>query len=349
MTVKNPKILIKALSGEKTERPPFWFMRQAGRFLPEYRKVRAEMDGFWDLVFTPEKAARVTIQPVERFGMDAAILFSDILVIPYALGQDVKFVEGTGPVLGKLDFDAPGFGLDDSEGIEALSPIFETLRLTRAELPGEVTLIGFAGSPWTVATYMVEGKGTPKKQGTIDFANTDPEKFQHLVDVIVKNTVDYLLRQIEAGAEALQLFDSWAEALTSEDMFRRWSIEPTRQIVAAVKAKAPHIPIIGFPRGAGDKYRIYFEETGVDALSIDYDVDPDWAAKELQPLGCVQGNLDPMLLVEGGGKMMDQVAKIVTAFEKGPHVFNLGHGIVPQTPPENVMTVVEYLKAKGKK
>lgn len=338
------KILIRALRGERTERSPFWFMRQAGRYLPEYRALRSEMGGFWDLVFTPEKAAQVTVQPIERFGMDGAILFSDILVIPAALGQPVAFQPNMGPVLDPLDFDDENFGLDENHIEERLGSIYETIRLVKARLPEEVTLIGFAGSPWTVATYMIESKGTSEKTTTIKFATENPERFQKLIDLIVKTTIHYLIRQIEAGAEALQLFDSWAGALKDEEMFRKWSIEPTRKIVGALKEKYPEIPLIGFPKGAGDFYKPYFKETGLDALSIDYDVDLDWAAKELQAIGCLQGNLDPSLLVKGGEDLINQTGTILDKLKDGPHVFNLGHGIVPETPPENVGAVSEFLK-----
>ncbi|MEE8294362.1 MAG: uroporphyrinogen decarboxylase [Sphingomonadales bacterium] len=341
---KSDKILIRALKGERTERSPFWFMRQAGRYLPEYRALRSEMGGFWDLVFTPEKAAEVTLQPIERFGMDGAILFSDILVIPAALGQRVTFKPNIGPVLDTLDIKHENFGLSEDHIEERLGSIYETIRQVKARLPEGVTLIGFAGSPWTVATYMIESKGTPEKTDTIKYATENPERFQKLIDLIVKTTVHYLSNQIEAGAEALQLFDSWAGALKDEDMFRRWSIEPTREIIKALKAKYPEIPLIGFPKGAGKLYKPYFMETGLDALSIDYDVDLDWAARELQGLGCLQGNLNPSFLVDGGDALIDQSGIILEKLKKGPHVFNLGHGIVPETPPENVGVISTFLK-----
>lgn len=345
MAGSTQKILIKALKGERTKRPPFWFMRQAGRYLPEYRNLRAQMGGFWDLVFTPEKAAEVTLQPVERFGMDGAILFSDILVIPHALGQKVSFVAGEGPALEPLDFSSENFGLEEGRIEERLAPVFKTLKITREKLPAGATLIGFAGSPWTVATYMVESKGTPEKAATLSLANENPEKFQRLINIIVESTIVYLKNQIEAGAEALQLFDSWAGALKDENDFRRWSIEPTRKIVKAIKAAYPDIPLIGFPKGAGEFYKPYFKETGVDALNIDFDVEINWAARELQPLGCIQGNLNPQLLVKGGEALINETTKIINTFKGGPHVFNLGHGIVPETPPENVAKVAAFLKS----
>ncbi len=338
------KPLIETLKGKKNDRPPFWFMRQAGRYLPEYRALRSEMGGFWDLVYTPEKAAQVTLQPIERFGMDGAILFSDILVVPGALGQNVTFKEEVGPVLDPLNFDLENFGLGTDQMAERMNPIFETIRTAKKKLNGETALIGFAGSPGTVATYMVESKGTPEKTKTLSFVKDKPEKFQNLISLIVDTTVYYLSEQVKAGAEALQLFDSWASALKSEDEFHTWSIAPTREIVRRMKIEAPDIPLIGFPKGAGEFYKEYFRQTGLDAISIDYDVDPMWAANELQTIGCVQGNLNPALLVEGGDAMLNQANIILEAFSGGPHVFNLGHGIVPQTPPENVEALSRFLK-----
>ena len=319
-------------------------MRQAGRYLPEYRAIRTGMGGFWDLVYNPEKAAQVTLQPVERFGMDGAILFSDILVIPGALGQRVTFQEGNGPALQPLDFAAKGFGLTTAHVAEKLNPIYETIKTVKKNITGDTTLIGFAGSPWTVATYMVESKGTSEKTKTLAFARDNQEKFQELLDLVIETTVFYFLEQVKAGAEALQLFDSWAGALKTEAEFHAWCIAPTKEIIHRLKAKAPTIPLIGFPKGAGVFYTDYFRETGLDAISIDYDIDPEWAARELQPLGCVQGNLDPALLVGGGERMLDQARRILKALEGGPHVFNLGHGIVPGTPPENVATLSRFLK-----
>ena len=345
---KHDTSLLKSLKGEKTNRLPFWFMRQAGRYLPEYRKLRAEMGGFWELVFTPEKAARVTLQPIEQFGMDGAILFSDILVIPHALGQKVTFHEKGGPILDPLDFNKENFGLREADIKESLGSIFKTIRLVKDDLADDKTLIGFAGSPWTVATYMIESKGSPTKEKTRGFARENPKKFQALLDFIIDSTFEYLVGQVKAGAEALQLFDSWAGVLTEEDEFRVWSIEPTKEIVSRLKAEIPNIPLIGFPKGAGKFYKVYFKETGLDAINIDYDVDPAWAAAELQPIGCVQGNLNPALLVEGGDRMLDEARKIIAALQDGPHVFNLGHGIVSPTLPENVAVLSEFLKSYKK-
>ena len=339
------KLLIQTLKGVRGARAPFWFMRQAGRYLPEYRELRSKAEGFWGLVYTPEKAARVTLQPIERFGMDGAILFSDILVVSAALGQEVAFKPGVGPVLEPLDFTVEQFGLSNNLKVEKIDPVFETIRRVKADLDDKTTLIGFAGSPWTVATYMVEGKGTPEKAGTLKFARENPARFQELCDLIIGTTVQYLLGQIEAGAEALQLFDSWAGALKKEEEFYPWCINPTKKIIDQIRKEAPGIPMIGFAKGVGPFYKDYFRETGLDAISIDYNVDLEWAAKELQPFGCLQGNLDPALLIEGGDKMMAQAEKILKTLEGGTHVFNLGHGIVPETPVENVAALSRFLKS----
>ena len=339
------KLLVQTLKGVKKTRAPFWFMRQAGRYLPEYLEIRSQMGSFWDLVYSPEKASLVTLQPIERFGMDGAILFSDILVVPEALGQKVTFKPGIGPVLEPLDFTAEHFGLLNGQGVEKTDSIFETVRRVKAGLDDKTALIGFAGSPWTVATYMVEGKGTPEKAGTLKFVRENPARFQELYDLIIATTVQYLLGQIEAGAEVLQLFDSWAGALKKEEEFYTWCINPTKKIIDQIRKEAPDIPLIGFAKGIGSFYKDYFKETKLDAISIDFDVDLEWAAKELQPFGCLQGNLDPALLVEGGDKMITQAEKILETLGGGAHVFNLGHGIVPETPVENIAALSRFLKS----
>ncbi len=322
-------------------RPPWWMLRQAGRYLPEYWEVRNRTKGFLDLCFTPELAAEVTLQPVRRFGMDAAIVFSDILVIPYALGQGVSFVQGEGPKLGPLEVDAL---YADGAG-ERLSPVYETVRRVRAALPSETALIGFAGSPWTVATYMVEGGSSREFARIKGLAARDPQTFGRLIDTVITATVDYLGRQIVAGADAIQLFESWAGVL-SEPMFRRWVIQPTRRIVTAVRARHPEIPIIGFPRGAGAMIAAYAEETGVDAINLDPTVPVAWA-KAAMPSKVLQGNLDPVVLVTGGQMLDDEVRRICDALADRPFVFNLGHGIVPETPPEHVARVAELLRERG--
>lgn len=337
------KLLIRTLKGERGERPPFWYMRQAGRYLPEYRELRARMGGFWDLVFSPEQAAAATLQPLERFGMDAAILFSDILVIPHALGQEVSFHPKVGPVMGPLDLAAPNLGLSRDHTAERLALIFETIRIVKTKLPEDKALIGFAGSPWTVITYMVEGKGRPEKEETRTFWREDRQRFERLIDEVVEATVVYLEHQIEAGAEALQLFDSWAGALQGDE-FEALCIAPTRRITSALKKRHPGVPLIGYPKGVGRRTKAYFEDSGVDAVSIDWQTDPVWAANELQPLGCVQGNLEPALLAGGGEAMLKAAEHILRTFANGPHVFNLGHGITPDVPPENVAELSAFLR-----
>lgn len=337
------KTIIRALNGEKLPSPPLWLMRQAGRYLPEYREIRGNVSGFLELCYTPELAVEVTMQPIRRYGFDAAILFSDILVIPDALGQAVRFAEGEGPKLNPLR-DVSDLGKLSLDNLHKhLAPVYETVRRLSAELPPETTLIGFAGAPWTVATYMVEG-GTSR-----DFAHTrgwglrDPNGFSQLIDLVTDATAAYLCRQVEEGAEVLQIFDSWAGVL-SEGEFEKWSIKPTAKIVSAVKAKHPNVPIIGFPRGAGIRYERYVVETGVDGVSLDSTMPLDWAAKHLQSKVALQGNLDPLLLLGGGEPMEKEIRRILDGLCKGPFIFNLGHGIIKETPPENVARLVEIVR-----
>ena len=317
-------------------------MRQAGRYLPEYRDVRSRTEGFLDLVYRPELAVEVTLQPLRRFPLDAAILFSDILVIPHGLGQKVWFVEGEGPRLEPVTSvaDLSRLSLERMNGV--LEPIYETVTGIAAALPANTALIGFAGSPWTVATYMVEGRGGTDHATARRWAHADPDGFARLVDMLVEATVDYLDRQVRQGAEVLQLFDSWAGVL-SEQQFRRWCIAPTREIVRRLKALHPQVPMIGFPRGAGPLYADYADETGVDAVSLDSGVPLDWAAQTLHSSVALQGNLDNQLLVVGGEAMELEARRILDALARGPFVFNLGHGIVPDTPPENVARLVDLV------
>lgn len=332
-----------ALAGKQTDRPPFWFMRQAGRYLPEYREIRAGVPDFLTLCYTPELAARVTLQPIERFGMDAAILFSDILVVPHGLGAGVRFVEGEGPRLDPVR-DAKDLSRLRPEAVAAVvAPVMETVRLVRRQLDPTVALIGFAGAPWTVATYMVEGGSSRDFAATKAWAYGDPESFAKLIDMLVEATISYLDRQISAGADAVQLFDTWAGAL-SPDQFARWVIAPAGRIVEGIRARHPSVPVIGFPRGAGSLYRRYAEKTGVNGVGIDTAVDPAWAAQTLQPVKTVQGNLDPMALVAGGAAMRADAERILSALGRGPFVFNLGHGIVPQTPPAHVAELSVLIK-----
>jgi uroporphyrinogen decarboxylase len=337
------KKLLRVLDGEKVSPPPVWLMRQAGRYLPEYRATRAKAKTFLDLCFSPELACEVTLQPIRRYGFDAAILFSDILVVPYALGQRVWFVEGEGPKLEPIRTATDLARLDRTRIMGVLAPIGETVRRLRRELPEDTALIGFAGSPWTVATYMVEGTSGHDFAAAKDFAYGDEAAFGRLIDLIVEATVDYLAAQAEAGAEVLQLFDSWAGVL-SESAFRRWVIAPTRAVVEGVKQRCRAVPIIGFPRGAGMLYADYARETGVDAVSLDPSV-PMALAGALQERVAVQGNLDPRLLVIGGEAMRREAAAILRDLGKGPFVFNLGHGIVPETPPEHVADLLRLIRA----
>lgn len=340
------KPLLQALAGETLARPPFWLMRQAGRYLPEYRKLRQQAGSFLDMCYAPDLAAEVTLQPIRRFGMDAAILFSDILVVAHALGQAVSFREGEGPVLSPVRSLADLEALPAGDFAARVAPVFQTVERVAALLPAEVALIGFAGSPWTVATYMVEGGSSRDFRHAKGWAYADPEGFAVLIDRLVEATTDYLAGQVAAGAEAVQLFDTWAGALP-EAAFRRWVIEPTRRIVAGLRARHPAVPVIGFPRGAGLMYRAYFVETKVTALGLDTAVPPGIAHRTLQSLGPVQGNLDPLLLVAGGAAMDAAVAAIRAAFAGGPFIFNLGHGIVPETPVEHVARLAELLRQPG--
>jgi uroporphyrinogen decarboxylase len=337
------KPLLRALRGETLARPPIWLMRQAGRYLPEYRELRQKAADFLELCFTPGLAAEATLQPIRRYALDAAILFSDILVVAHALGQSVSFREGEGPVLSPIRSAAELRQLSLNAVAERVAPVFATVERVAALLPREVALIGFAGSPWTVASYMVEGGGSRDFAAVKGWAFADPGGFAGLIDRLVEATVIYLTGQISAGAEVVQLFDSWAGVLP-EAAFRRWVIEPTRRIVTALKEQFPRVPVIGFPRGAGLMYRAYFTETGVTALGLDATVPPAIARKTLQSLGPVQGNLDPLLLLTGGEAMAQGVRDILEAFCDGPFVFNLGHGILPGTPPEHVTELVEQVR-----
>lgn len=328
-----PGLLLRNLSGENTAERPVWLMRQAGRYLPEYRALRASKGGFLNLVYDSEAAAEITLQPIRRFGFDGAILFSDILIVPYAMGQDLQFLVGEGPHLSPRLLDTSLASL--SAVPERLSPIYETVRQVKAALPADKTLLGFAGSPWTVVTYMVAGEGSRDQHDTRALAYRDRAGFQAIIDAIVAVTVQYLIGQIEAGAEAVQLFDSWSGSLAPSE-FERWVIAPNAAIVRQLKACYPNVPVIGFPKGAGEKLAAYARETGVDAIGIDETIDPLWAARELPAGMPVQGNLDPLLLLAGGAELEQQALRILEAFADRPHVFNLGHGIGQTTPVEHV-------------
>lgn len=336
-----PGLLLRTLRGENASQRPVWLMRQAGRYLPEYRALRAEKGGFLPLVYDSAAAAEITLQPIRRFGFDGAILFSDILIVPYAMGQDLQFLAGEGPHLSPRLVDTALSSLTAVP--ERLSPIYETVRQVRTALPADKTMLGFAGSPWTVATYMVAGEGSRDQHETRAMAYRDPAAFQAIIDAIVDVTVDYLAGQIEAGAEAVQLFDSWAGSLAPAE-FERWVIAPNAAIADRIKARFPDTPVIGFPKGAGEKLPAYARETGVHAVGIDETIDPLWAAKEL-PAGLpVQGNLDPLLLLAGGAELERQALRVLDAFADRPHVFNLGHGIGQFTPIEHVEQLLALVR-----
>ena len=328
-----PGLLLDTLRGANVRPRPAWLMRQAGRYLPEYRALRAEKGGFLPLVYDSAAAAEITLQPIRRYGLDGAILFSDILIVPYAMGQDLEFLVGEGPRLSPRLVDAALASLHAVPG--RLSPIYETVKLVKAGLPADKTMLGFAGSPWTVATYMVAGEGSRDQHDTRAMAYRDPLAFQAIIDAITAVTIEYLGGQIIAGAEAVQLFDSWAGSLAPAE-FERWVIAPTARIVAALTARFPQVPVIGFPKGAGEKLPGYARETGVAALGLDETIDPVWAARTLPQGLPVQGNLDPLLLIAGGAELERQTRRILDAFADRPHVFNLGHGIGQTTPLEHV-------------
>lgn len=334
------KPLLAVLRGERRDPPPVWMMRQAGRYLPEYKALRAEKGGFLDLVYDPEAAAEITLQPLRRFPLDGAILFSDILITPYALGQDLAFAAGEGPRLSPPLKDASLERL--SARPERLLPIYETVRLVKARLSPETTFLGFAGSPWTVATYMVAGQGSRDQAETRELAYGDPGRFGAIVQALEEITLEYLLGQADAGVDAVQLFDSWSGSLSPAE-FERWVIAPTARIVDKLRIARPDLPIIGFPKGAGGKLGAYARETGVDALGLDETVDPAWAHRELPDGLPVQGNLDPLALIAGGETLAAAVRGILDALQERPHVFNLGHGIQQTTPIPHVEQLFRLL------
>lgn len=337
------KPLLSVLKGHRQARPPMWLMRQAGRYLPEYRALRAQKGGFLALATDPVAAAEVTMQPIRRFGFDGAILFSDILMVPWALGQDLSFGAGEGPRLAPALVD---HALATLAAVpQRLDPVYATVRGVAAQLPAEVTFLGFAGSPWTVATYMVAGQGSRDQEVTRTLAYRDPPAFDAIVDAIVAMTIDYLAAQIAAGVEAVQLFDSWAGSL-SPDQFDRWVIAPNRRIVDGLRARCPGVPVIGFPKGAGGKLPAYAAGTGVDAIGLDETVDPAWADAVL-PAGLpVQGNLDPLALLAGGEALDRGIDRVLAAFPERPHVFNLGHGIGQHTPIAHVERLVARVRGE---
>lgn len=338
------KLLLRALAGETLPVPPVWMMRQAGRYLPEYRATRAQAGDFLSLCYNSELAAEVTLQPIRRYGFDASILFADILLLPQALGADLWFETGEGPRLSTLT-DAAGVArLKPVEAIhDTLAPVYETLRILTRELPREVTLIGFAGAPWTVATYMIAGRGTPDQGPAHAMKAAEPDAFAALIDHLSAATIEYLSAQIDAGAEVIKLFDSWAGSLKGAD-FDRYALEPAKRIIAALKARHPGVPVIAFPRQAGDRYMGFARATGADCVALDTSVNAGWAAEQVQRDGCVQGNLDPALLVTGGEALVSETRRIRRAFSGGPHVFNLGHGITPDADPDNVSRMLDAIR-----
>lgn len=343
MTTAPHRPLLATVLGQKQDRTPIWIMRQAGRYLPEYREIRKEAGTFLDLCYNPDLAVEVTLQPLRRFDLDAAILFSDILVIPDALGQSVRFQTGEGPILEPVD-EKSIHGLDKSRALEHLAPVLEAVRRLRAVLPAEKTLIGFCGAPWTVATYMLGGRGSPDQWIARRFALEHPAAFDKLIDILVDTSIDYLAAQLEAGADVVQIFESWALNL-DDAAFEHQVLEPNRRIVEGLRKRIPNAPIIGFPRGGAGNLVRYAATTGVNAVGIDYATPLEFVRSSLPKSLTVQGNLDPLRLVLGGAPMEQQARAILGAFADRPHIFNLGHGIVPETPIAHVERLVELVKS----
>jgi uroporphyrinogen decarboxylase len=338
------KPFIDVLAGQRQAVPPLWMMRQAGRYLPEYRELREKAGNFLNLCFTPEYAAEVTLQPIRRFNFDAAIIFSDILVVPYALGRSVRFEAGEGPRLDPLDTPDKVLALATKADFGILEPVYEALRRVRAELDPKIALIGFCGAPWTVATYMVAGQGTPDQAPARMMAYRHPEVFAKIIDVLVENSIQYLVGQLKAGADALQLFDTWAGVLPPRE-FERWSIEPAQRIVEGVRKQVPDAKIIGFPRGAAGQLPAYVEATGVNAVSIDWTAEPALIRDRVQSKVAVQGNLDPLALIAGGAALDRAIDDVLASYGKGRLIFNLGHGIQPETPIAHVEQMVRRVRS----
>jgi len=338
------KLILRALAGETLPTPPVWMMRQAGRYLPEYRATRAHAGDFLSLCYNPDLAAEVTLQPIRRYGFDAAILFADILLLPQALGPKLWFETGEGPRMETTTTAAQVAALKPTGAIhDTLAPIYETVRVLARELPKETTLIGFAGAPWTVATYMIAGRGSKDQGAAHALKAADRATFAALIDRITEATVEYLSAQIAAGAEVVKLFDSWAGSLKGDD-FTDFAVKPTAQIIAALKARHPAIPVIAFPREAGAGYVGFARATGADCVAVDNSVSPEWAAENVQKDGCVQGNLAPHHMVTGGQDLIDATRRVVDAFRGGPHIFNLGHGITPDADPAHVQLMIDTVR-----
>ncbi|AGI73573.1 uroporphyrinogen decarboxylase HemE [Octadecabacter arcticus 238] len=338
------KPILRALAGETLPTPPIWMMRQAGRYLPEYKATRAQAGDFLSLCYNPELAAEVTLQPIRRYGFDASILFADILLLPQALGADLWFVTGEGPRLSTVTTADELKALKPVSAIhDTLSPIYETIKLLTGELPDDVTLIGFAGAPWTVATYMIAGQGSPDQGPAHALKDTDKAVFEGLLDLITDGTIEYLSAQINAGAEVVKLFDSWAGSLMGDD-FTNYAIKPMARIVAALKQRHPDTPIIAFPRGADERYIGLHDAIGADCIALDDGVMAQWAADNVQIDGCVQGNLKSSHMVTGGDTLVSETRRIVDVLKGGPHIFNLGHGITPDADPQNVQLMIDTVR-----
>jgi len=340
------KPFLSVFESQRVTPPPIWLMRQAGRYLPEYREIRATAPSFLDFCYTPRLAAEATLQPIRRFGFDAAILFSDILVVPDALGQTVSFETGEGPRLKPIETEADLSALKDEIDLERLTPVFETIDRVKGALLPETTFIGFCGAPWTVASYMIAGKGTPDQAPARLFAYRYPALFQKLIDRLVKSSVDYLCAQIRAGVEVVQIFDTWAGVLPPKEL-EAWSLKPIKAIIAGVRAQHPAVKIIAFPRGVGPRLTAYASEIGADALSLDTAADTQWAAGTLPESFVTQGNLDPLALIAGGQALQDAARSILETFRNRCHIFNLGHGILPETPIAHVELLLKIVRAEG--
>lgn len=340
--MKEEKKLVRVIGGESVSPPPIWLMRQAGRYLPEYRALRAKAGSFWTMCMNPGMACEITLQPIERFGFDAAIIFSDILVVPAALGVKVEFEENVGPVLPPIS-DVAGLEMDQSKWDATLAPVYEALKLARAKLDSHTALIGFAGAPWTLATYMAQGRGSPDQRAAKLCFYRDPESFARLLDLLGDCVAQHLARQIDAGADVVQIFDSWASGLP-ERMFEACVVEPTKRVVQKLRGIHPSAKIIGFPRAATlDGYERYAHETGVDAISLDTSAPMRWAAEKLSV--AIQGNLDPIALLSGGDALKQAADHILHATRGRPFIFNLGHGVLQETPPEHVAELIARVRA----
>ncbi|WP_298429862.1 uroporphyrinogen decarboxylase [uncultured Jannaschia sp.] len=338
------KTLLRSLAGETLPVPPIWMMRQAGRYLPEYKATRAEAGDFLSLCYNPDLATEVTLQPIRRFGFDAAILFADILLVPQALGADLWFVTGEGPRLSTITGPEGVAALKGGDDIhDTLAPVYQTVRNLASALPSEVALIGFAGAPWTVATYMIAGRGTPDQAPAHALKDGDRATFEALLDRITEATIEYLDQQVQAGAEVVKIFDSWAGSLKGDD-FAKYAVAPAKRIISELKARHPGLPVIAFPREAGDGYIGFHAATGADCVAVDDSVDAAWVAEHVQPDGCVQGNLKSSHMVTGGEALVSEVRRIRDALSGGPHIFNLGHGITPDADPDNVALMIETLR-----